>query len=329
MARTVNPFKIGLFALICLGLIIGAVFWLKAALWFEKTKTYATYFNVSVKGLEKDAPVDYLGVPAGRVEKLRIGPDGRLVEVLLKLKASFKVDNNVCAQLHVQGLTGLNYLEIGPAPKDIDRLSPKIDFLSSYPVIRSYPSEIDILELRLHDVFAQFKSLDIQELADSWKKTSGLANNILLQLGADSPKNGDLKTTLVSLRHASQKAETLLATLSQAASPNEVNRGVKDLTATLASVKKITESLKMQLSTLPPGKLGKLANRFNKTLEAGNAVFSNMGDKIDNSAFLLDSDLREMGNLISQLKSFARLISLQPNSLVFPIKEPKEPFSGK
>jgi phospholipid/cholesterol/gamma-HCH transport system substrate-binding protein len=309
-----------------MGLIIGAVFWLKAALWFEKTKTYATYFNVSVKGLQRDAPVDYLGVPVGRVEKLTIAPDGRLVQVLLKLKKNFKVDSSVCAQLHVQGLTGLNYLEIGPAPKDIDRMSPKIDFLSSYPVIRSYPSEIDILEVRLEDVFAQFKSLDIQKLTDSWEKTSGLANNILLQLGAKSAKNGDLKATLVSLKHASQNAETLLATLSHAASPDQVNRGVKDLTASLASVKKITESLKRQLSTL---QVGKLASGFNKTLESGNAVFSNLGGKIDTSAFLLDRDLREMGSLISQLKSFARAISLQPNSLVFPIKEPKEPFSSK
>ncbi len=329
MARTVNPLKIGLFAIICLGLIIGTIFWLKATLWFEKTKTYATYFNVSVNGLQRDAPVDYLGVPIGRVAKLTIAPDGRLVEVLLKLKTSFKVDSSVCAQLQVQGLTGLNYLEIGPTPKDIDRLSPKIDFASPYPVIRSYPSEIDVLELRLHDLFAQFQSLDIQELTKSWEKTSNLANNILLQLGAKSPKSGDLKTTLVSLKHASKNAETLLAALSHAASPAQVNRGVKDLTASLASVKKITESLKMQLQTLPPGKLGKLANHFDKTLASGKTAFSNLGDKVDNSASLLDSDLREMGNLISQLKSFARIISLQPNSLVFPIKEPKEPFSGK
>ena len=194
MARTVSTFRIGLFGLICAGLIIGSALWLKAAFWFEKTKTYASYFNVSVKGLHKDAPIDYLGVPVGRVEKLTIGPDGRLIEVIMKLKAGFRVDDTICARLHVQGLTGLSYLEIDHAPEDINRLSPEITFASGYPVIKSYPSEIDILQLRLHNLYAKLMSIDLQGLANSWKKTSTLSNNILLQLGARSPQGGDLKS---------------------------------------------------------------------------------------------------------------------------------------
>ena len=219
MARTVSTFRIGLFALICLALLVGALLWLKAAFWFEKTKTYAAYFNVSVKGLHKDSPVDYLGVPIGRIQGLAIGPDGRLVEVLMKLKAGFRVDDTICARLHVQGLTGLNYIEIDSAPKDINALTPQITFVSRYPVIRSYPSEIDLLQLRLHGLYAKFMSLNLQALANSWEKTSGLFNNILLQLGARSPEGGDIKATLVSLKHASQNAEALFSTLSRAASP--------------------------------------------------------------------------------------------------------------
>ena len=173
MARTVSTFRIGLFALTCMALIIGTAFWLKAAFWFEKTKTYAAYFNVSVKGLNKDAPVNYLGVPIGRVQRLTIGPDGRLIEVLMKLKAGFRVDNTVCAKLHVQGLTGLGYLEIDSAPEDINRLTPKITFVSRYPVIKSYPSEIDMLQLRLHGLYAKFMSLDLQGLAKLLGKDLG------------------------------------------------------------------------------------------------------------------------------------------------------------
>ncbi|MDR3557347.1 MAG: MlaD family protein [Syntrophobacteraceae bacterium] len=329
MARTVNTFKIGLFALICLGLIIGTAFWLKAAFWFEKTKTYATYFNVSVKGLQKDSRVDYLGVPIGRVTSLTIGPDGRLIEVLMKLKAGFRVDNSVCAQLHVQGLTGLNSLEIDSAPQDIDRLTPKLDFTSRYPLIRSYPSELDVLQLRLQSIYSKFMSLDLQGLTSSWEKTSGLFNNMLLQLGANSPRGGDLKATLVSLKHASQHAENLFSTLSRAASPERVNKGVKDLSATLASARKITESLRQQLAALPPGTLHHLSDQLDKTLRSGNTAFSGLGNKISDSAGLLDNDLRELGSLIGQLQSFTRTINREPNSLIFPSKQPSEPFGGK
>ncbi|MDR3569842.1 MAG: MlaD family protein [Syntrophobacteraceae bacterium] len=329
MARTVSTFKIGLFALTCMALIIGTALWLKAAFWFEKTKTYAAYFSVSVKGLQKDAPVNYLGVPIGRVQKLSIGPDGRLIEVLMKLKAAFQVDSTICAKLHVQGLTGLSYLEIDSAPKDINRLTPKLTFVSRYPVIKSYPSEIDILQLRFHDLYAKFMSLDLQGLTNSWEKTSGLFNDILLQIGARSPKGGDLKKTLVSLKKASRNAETLFSTLSRAASPEHVNQAVINLLATLASAKKITESLRSQLAALPPGTLEHISNRFGETLQSGKTVFVNLGNKIDNSAWLLDGDLRELDTLIEQLQSFARSISRQPNSLIFPGKQPSEPFDGK
>ena len=134
MARTASPFRIGLFALICLALIAGAAIWLKAAFLFQKTKIYATYFDVSVKGLQKDAVINYRGVPVGRSMRWESHPDGRLIEVLMKLKADFKVDNTVAALLREQGMTGLRYLEIGAAPGDIEQFTPKITFPTKYPL---------------------------------------------------------------------------------------------------------------------------------------------------------------------------------------------------
>ncbi len=329
MARTVSPFRIGVFALICLALLIGTAFWLKAAFWFEKTKTYAAYFNASVKGLHEDARVDYLGVPIGRVRRLTIAPDGRLIEVVMNLRADFRADSSVCARLHVQGLTGLHYLEIDPAPEDIKRLTPAITFISPYPVISSYPSEIDVLELRLQSLYARFMSLDLQGLANSWEKTSGLVNDLLLQAGAKTPGGGDLKATLISLKHASQNAETLFSTLSHAASPERTNKGARDLSATLASTRAVAEKLRNQLASLPPGTLKRLSDHFDKTLGSGSTAFSNLGDKVNDSARLLETDLRELGDLISELKSFAQIIKRQPNSLIFPVRQPGEPFDGK
>ncbi len=329
MARTVNTYRLGLFALISLGLLVGTALWLKAAFWFEKTKEYVTYFNVSVKGLQKDSPVDYLGVPAGRIQAIQIAPDGRLIEVLLDLKAGFRVDSAVCAQLHVQGLTGLKYLEIDPAPQDLNRLTPRLNFASPYTVIKSYPSEIDVLQLRLDNLYSRLMALDLPALAHSWGKTSRLANNILLQLGASSPRGGDIQATLVSLKHASQDAEALLSTLSRAVTPKQVAGSLADLGASLAATRKITQTLKKQVAALPPGTLRNLSGQIEKTLGAGNAAFSGFGEKINNSAWLLDNDLRELGNLIALLRSFTRNISRQPNSLIFPVKQSTDPFGGK
>ena len=329
MARTVSPFRIGLFTLICLALIAGAAIWLKATFWFQTTKIYATYFNVSVKGLQKDAVVNYRGVPVGRVDSLGIAPDGRLIEVLMKLKSDFRVDNAICAKLHEQGLTGLRYLEISSAPEDIEELTPKIAFPPKYPIIHSYPSELDLLEAGLHNLYVKLISLDLEGLASSWTKTSHMFNNLLAQLGAESQGRGDLGETISSLKKASQHSAALFERLSKAASQERVDKGVQDLTATLASTRKVSDQLRQQLDALPPGTLKRLSDQFGETVQSGGTAFSNLGTKINESAGLLERDLLQVSGLIAHLNSLVQSIKEQPNRLIFPAKQSQEPLKGK
>jgi phospholipid/cholesterol/gamma-HCH transport system substrate-binding protein len=328
VARKVSPFKIGLFALICLALIVGAIIWLKAAFWFQNTKIYATYFNVSVKGLQKDAVVNYRGVPVGRVASLGIAPDGRLIEVLINLRSDFRVGGNIAARLRDQGLTGLRYLELDSAPEEIDRITPKITFPTKYPIIKSYPSEFELLEIYLNNLYEKFSSLDLEGLTTSWQRTSALFNNVLTQLGGES-REGDLKDTIASLKKASQNASVLMERVSRAASRERVDKGMQDFTATLASARKASDRLAQQLDSLPPGTLKRLSDQFGETLESGGHAFSNLGTKINESGGLLERDLQQLSTLISQLNSLVQSIKEQPNRLIFPIKQQQEPFKSK
>ena len=328
MARKFSPFRIGLFSLICLGLIGGAAIWLKVAFLFENTKIYATYFSVSIKGLQKDAVVNYKGVPVGRVYRVDIAPDGRLIEVLMKLRADFRVDNSIAARLREQGLTGLRYLEIDSAPEDIEQLTPKITFPTKYPYIQSYPSELELLEIGVRNLYDKLISLDLEGLTDSWKKTSGLFNNLLIQVGAESGSQGDLKETIAALKKASQHSEALFARLSHAMSKERVDKGMQDLTATLASTRQASDRLRQQLDALPPGALKRLSDEFGDTMQAGGAAFSNLGTRIDESANLLERDLQQLGALIAQLNSLVQEVKEQPNRLIFPGKQPQEPFKS-
>jgi phospholipid/cholesterol/gamma-HCH transport system substrate-binding protein len=318
-----------MFALLCLALTAGAAIWLKAAFLFENTKIYATYFSVSVKGLQKDAVVNYKGVPVGRVYTVDIAPDGRLIEVLMKLRADFRVDNTICAKLHEQGLTGLRYLEIGTAPEDIDQFTPKITFPTQYPYIQSYPSELELLEIGLHNLYDKLISLDLEGLTDSWRHTSGLFNNLLTQLGAQSATQGDLKETITALKKASQHSEALFARLSNAMSKERVNKGMQDLTATLASTRRASDRLRQQLDALPPGTLKRLSDQFGETLQSGGTAFSDLGTKVNDSANLLELDLQQLGALIAQLNSLVQEVREEPNRLIFPGKQPHEPFTNK
>jgi ABC-type transporter Mla subunit MlaD len=327
LARTVNAFKVGIFALICGMLIIAAFIWLEALTYFEDTKNYVSYFNESVKGLQKDAVVNYRGVGVGHVTSIGLAPDARLVEVLIKLKSDFKVDQSVAIQLREQGLTGLRYLEIDTAPENIDQLTPKISFPTKYPILRSYPSEIEQLKYALQDIYQKFSSLDLKGLTDTWTRTAELINNFLVQLGGETG-TGDIKEMIVSLKKTAQASAALMQRISNATTQQGVNKGFQDITATLAATRQASETLASQLKGLPPDVLNKLSRQLGDTMTSGSTVLSNLNQKVGDSTALLEQDLQQLKVLLTQLNSLVESLKEQPNRLVFPSKE-KEPFKKR
>ena len=64
---------------------IALVFVYGAGRYLHETRQYVTYFAESVQGLEVNAPVKFRGLQIGRVEDIKLAPDGRLIEVLMRV----------------------------------------------------------------------------------------------------------------------------------------------------------------------------------------------------------------------------------------------------
>jgi phospholipid/cholesterol/gamma-HCH transport system substrate-binding protein len=74
---------------------------------------YEIYFDGSVSGLAEGGPVRYLGVDVGRVVRIRI--DGRAanrVQVVADIESTTPVSDRTLAQLSLQGITGLLYIDL-------------------------------------------------------------------------------------------------------------------------------------------------------------------------------------------------------------------------
>lgn len=71
MSAQVSYFRLGLFVLIGLALLIGTVVVLGAGALFKPTIPAETYFSGSVEGLAVGAPVKYLGITIGKVSAIR------------------------------------------------------------------------------------------------------------------------------------------------------------------------------------------------------------------------------------------------------------------
>ena len=87
MSMTGNKFKLGLFFSIGVFFTIFLIIWLSGGFSEKKTTTYVSYFSWSVQGLNQGSSVMYNGVSIGQIESIDIAPDGRLVEVLMKIRS--------------------------------------------------------------------------------------------------------------------------------------------------------------------------------------------------------------------------------------------------
>jgi phospholipid/cholesterol/gamma-HCH transport system substrate-binding protein len=182
MARKTSKFMIGLF--VTIGILIGmvAVVWLGASKYFEKGKTYVTYFDESVQGLQVDSAVKYRGVEAGRVERIRVAPDNRLIEVVMKINLRGKLEREYVAQLKAAGITGIVFVELDRKETDKPDPSPKITFASQYPVIPSKPSDVKQLLTGIDNVIQSLNKIDTQGISDQIKSTLKVLESVVASL---------------------------------------------------------------------------------------------------------------------------------------------------
>ena len=143
MERDANYAAVGAFVLLVV--LFGALF----VYWYSDTREhreynrYEIYFNGSVSGLDKGAAVRYLGVGVGRVYDMRVDPrDSSRVEVIVDIDASTPISAHTVAELQLQGVTGLLYIDLSE-DRTNKRMAPAVASLK-YPVIRSAPSRFDV-----------------------------------------------------------------------------------------------------------------------------------------------------------------------------------------
>jgi phospholipid/cholesterol/gamma-HCH transport system substrate-binding protein len=169
MASDRVKFTVGLFVAGGIAIALAAVVWLGLSGFLEKGQYYVTYFNESVQGLDVDSPVKYRGVTVGRVERISVAADSKLIEVVLKIESRKKLERDIVAQLKSVGITGIMFVELDRKKEGEPDRSPPVSFPSEYPIVASKPSEIGELLRGIDDVLNQIKSLDLEGISDRVK----------------------------------------------------------------------------------------------------------------------------------------------------------------
>jgi phospholipid/cholesterol/gamma-HCH transport system substrate-binding protein len=214
MSGRSSKLLIGLFVIT--GIIIGAIIiiWAGASDLFMKGSTYVSYFDESVQGLQNDSAVKYRGVEIGKVESIKVAPDYRLIEVVMKINLSGDLQKQTFSQLRTTGITGIVFIEL-------DRIRPgeKVDFQTvnfknNYPIIPSRPSDITRLLADANAIMASIKEIDFKGISDQLKNTTRAietflagkhTNNIMGNLDSSSAR---IDQSMEKLRETMEKLQS-------------------------------------------------------------------------------------------------------------------------
>lgn len=212
-------FKIGVFVMASVAILVGTVVLLGASELTRETITLETYVDESVQGLTKGAPLKFRGVEIGKVDW--IGFVGHVYDtektyIMLRVvcyadrlldRRHENMERNIGEGLRVRiasaGITGAMYLEV-------DYLDPKenpvlpIDWTPEFPHLPSTKSTMKRFTDRAEDILKSLENAKIDVLAQN-------ANGMIEDVRA--VVNGDLAE---SMSHINEAAALLPGVLQDA-----------------------------------------------------------------------------------------------------------------
>jgi phospholipid/cholesterol/gamma-HCH transport system substrate-binding protein len=207
METKANYVMVGIFVIVFVAGLIGAVLWLAGAQYREEYAYYKTFFTGPVTGLGTGTAVRYNGIEVGHISKLTFdSEDPKKVIATLQLDPNLPIHADSVATIASQGLTGESYVEIDGGSKTAPVLRPTP--FGEPPTIRSKPSTLQELEESAPQVLAKISGL-ADKLNDIFNEKNRAAfadtlANLQTTTGALAQHSAEIDKTLDDLAAASQ-----------------------------------------------------------------------------------------------------------------------------
>ena len=242
MAKKTANFMLGLFVVLGFFLGVAAIIYVGATSFFQKGQAYITYFDESVQGLQSDSNVKYRGVDVGRVEKIRVAPDNKLIGVVLKVNLRDDLATNTVAQLKAAGITGVMFIELDRRKPGEPDLSPKITFPSEYPIIPSRPSEMRRILSQVDSIVAKIDQIDARGISDQLKLTGKSVEDFF--------KGKEMKVILVKLRSTTTNLDQITHRVDQALATGRLDQVLVDSRETLKSMRTLLTGVHEEIQAM-------------------------------------------------------------------------------
>ena len=241
MDRETNYVAVGAFVILVFAMAVSFVYWYTDQKDKRTYQRYEIYFQGTVSGLTQGSPVRYLGVDVGKVVRLQLDPAQRKqVQVIADIESAAPIDGRTLASLTLQGVTGLLFIDLeeDPSAKGPGALVQG----HHYPVIRSAPSNFDILLSNLPALAARASEL-VDHLnrvfSDENVETFKATINGVRRTSERLPETvQEAKQLIIDMRSATREVQSAAAELR-----GVVNSTSPDIKVAIAKVRDIGENL--------------------------------------------------------------------------------------
>lgn len=242
-SRETKYFKIGLFVIIGLALIILGIILLSSGKLFRNTIHVETYFSESIQGLSKGSPVKYRGVTIGSVEEISFvseiyekqltntpSPFSRYVYVKMIIMPDLfvsahynrireaiarDVTQGLRVKLALQGLTGNAYLELNFVDPKQD-IPPKINWVPENYYIPSTTSTLTLFSDNVQYLLEELKKAKLQQMFTNVEKLANTTNNVMIKIDGILARTGQqFKATADNAEIISENLRTFSARIKE------------------------------------------------------------------------------------------------------------------
>ncbi len=314
---------IGLFVTIGVSIGLIAVIWIGAFKYFEKGATYVTFFNESVQGLQVDSAVKYRGVEVGRVEKIRVAPDSKLIEVVMKIDLRGELEREYVAQLKAAGITGIVFIELNRKEPGEPDLSPPITFASEYPMVASKPSDMSQIVSSVQVILEDLKKIDTAGISSQIKSTltvvEATVDNLNHVIGTvdKALAQGRLEDLLMEVKNSLSKIQHLVSNAENELQAMNLPKTGAHLETTTSRIEKIVSS----------GEIEKILTEAHETVAKLNLVI----EGLDRRSVAVTNDIKvtteNLKRASESLEMLVERIYASPSDLLF--GQPPPPRRGK
>ena len=310
----VNKFKIGVFSVSGIVVLLGAVLLFGGNDIFKDEVRLVTVYNESVQGLEKGSQVKFRGVPVGKVteiailqndSKIRIKmqidpnafvlPDSSSAEIMvssasdqsndLKMFLRNQIKKGLQVRMEFAGITGFKYIELNYFNSPQDKLLPAPTGLAYDEIyIPASPSMLTDAIQNISKSLENISKIRFDKISASLENSAVKINEFI--------DDDTLQDTVSNLKNITAKLDSAIAN-------DRLQELMDDLQKTV-------------------NEFGKLAQRVNSEANIGKTANSirNAGDAVAQSSASLENTLFKLDAALDKLTVLINLLNENPSALL-------------